>query len=98
MEQPNRMLSESEVRKLIGDPKAVAADLRELKKSARVFSSNRERLLERFPQKWVAVYRGEVVANGDSLREVLRLVDNAGLPRKSVVVRYIDRNVRTLIL
>ena len=82
----------------IGNPREVARQLRSFQRAARVLSSHHPRLIDRYPNQWVAVHKGGVQATGRSLRSLLSKVDSAGLPRHEVIVRFIDRNQRTLIL
>ena len=69
-----------------------------MRKTAKVFSSKRNHLIARYAKKWVGVYDGKVVAEGRSLREVLARVEKAGIPRELVMTRYIDLNVRKMVL
>ena len=80
----------------IGDPKKVDAELQEFRKSAEVFSSNRPRLIDKYAKRWVAVLDGEVKADAESFQALLKKADAAGLPRSRIMVRYIDRELRTV--
>lgn len=83
---------------LLGDPKDVDRGLQDFRKAAQVLSSRHPRLIDRYSKKWVAVYRGQVRASGKVFASVLAEVDKKGLPREHVIVRFIDRNQRTMIL
>lgn len=87
-----------EVLKLLGDPTQVDEELRRFRKAARILSSNRPRLLDHYPQQWVAVHEGRVKAQGKTLRSLLTQVDKQGLPREHIIVRFIGRTQRTMIL
>ena len=82
----------------LGDPKEIDRDLRNFRRTAQVLSSNRPRLIDRYPKQWVAVYRGRVRASGGTFASVIAEVDRKRLPREHVIVRFIDRNQRTMIL
>ena len=82
----------------LGDPKEIDRDLRSFRRTAQVLSSNRPRLIDRYPKQWVAVYRGRVRASGGTFASVIAEVDRKRLPREHVIVRFIDRNQRTMIL
>ena len=82
----------------LGNPREVDRQLQDFRRAARVFSSRHPRLIDEYPNQWVAVYRGKVKAHGSTLNSVVSQVDKLGLPRESVVVRFIDRSQRTLIL
>lgn len=90
--------SSTELLKIIGEPKEVARELESFRKTAKVFSSNAPRLLDKHSKRWVAVYRGEVRAQAAGLSTLLRRIDDAGLPRSHVLVRFIEKNKRTFIL
>jgi hypothetical protein len=79
-------------------PKSVARSLRKFQRSARMLSSNQPRLIDEYPDQWVAVSDNAVVAHGEDLKKVLQQVDKKGIPRADVLVRFIERTQRTLIL
>ena len=95
-------MSAKAVRELImdqlGDPRDIDRELQSFRKSARALSSHRPRLVDRYQKKWVAIYEGKTQASGRTLQSVLQQVDGKGLPRERVIVRYIDRNQRTMVL
>ena len=95
-------MSAKAVRELImdqlGDPRDIDRELQSFRKSARALSSHHPRLIDRYQKKWVAIYEGKTQASGRTLQSVLQQVDGKGLPRERVIVRYIDRNQRTMIL
>lgn len=82
---------------LVGDPIATAAELARARVAASRLSSDRGRLIDEFPRQWVAVHAGGVVAAA-SLDELLAKVDQAGIDRSAVIVRFIDESSRVLIL
>jgi hypothetical protein len=86
------------VLELLGDPKDVDRDLQSYRKTAQVLSSDQPRLIDQYPKQWVAVYQERVRASGKTFASVMAEIDKKGLPRAHVIVRYIDRNQRTMIL
>ena len=58
----------------------------------------RPELLERHPNKWVAMADGEVVVVADSMTDLLKVVDDRGIPRTGLVVEYLDTEPRNMIL
>ena len=82
----------------LGNPADIDRELQSFRKSARVLSSHHPRLIDRYQKKWVAIYDGRTRAQGRTLQSALRQIDRKGLPREHVIVRYIDRNQRTMIL
>lgn len=92
------MKSKSALLEAIGNPAIVDKELRSFRKSAKVLSSQRDRLIDKYAKQWIAVYRTKVVANGRTIQSVLDQVDRQKLPREQVIVRFIDRNARTMVL
>ena len=43
-----------------------------------------------FPDKWIAVYRDQVLAR-DTFDDLLQEVDRRGIPRASTFIRFVDR-------
>ncbi len=82
----------------LGNPADIDRELQRFRRSARTLSSNHPRFIDRYQKKWVAVYDGKAKAQGRTLQSVWRQLDKKGLPREHVIVRYIDRNQRTMIL
>ena len=86
------------IEQIIGDPKQLDAELQEFRKDSKLLSSRRAKLLSKYPKRWVAIYRGIVQADARSLNEVLSKIDDLGLPRDKVIVRYVDKDIRKMIL
>lgn len=91
-------MTKSQMRALIGDPKKVHQELKEFRESAGVFSSSQAKLIAHYPKKWVAVRGKDVVAHAGTLPQLMKKLDREGVERDSVMVRYIEKNLRTLIL
>jgi len=89
---------EKSILEKLGNPSEVDKELRSFRKSAMVLSSKHPRLIIRYPKQWVAVYEGKTIAVGRTLNSALREVDKKGIQREHVIVRYIDKNQRTMIL
>ena len=79
-------------------PRMIARSLRAFQRSARVLSDNHPGLIDEFPNRWVAVADRAVIAHANTLKQVLKQVDAAGISRADVIVRFIDRAQSTLIL
>ena len=80
------------------DPGNTARSLRAFQRSARVLSNDHPRLINEYPDQWVAVTDSTVIAHGDTLEQVLAQIDAKDIPRADVIVRFIERTQRTLIL
>lgn len=96
MPAPTR--TRKELLSLIGDPKRVVQDLRRFRRSTRALSSDHPRLIDEYRRKWVAVHGGKVRANAATFSRLMASVDQRGLPREHIVVRYIDKDERIMIL
>jgi len=79
-------------------PSAMAQSLRAFQRSARVLSDNHPRLIDEYPNQWVAAADSTVMAHGDTLEQVLTRIDAEGISRADVIIRFIERTQRTLIL
>lgn len=94
-----RRWTEDELRELIGDPKKFHHDMEEFAKSTELFSTSKYHLLvEKYPDKWIAVTAGKVEAHGDTFEEVLQMVREKGLPRNSTMIELIETNPINMIL
>ena len=80
------------------DPEGIARGLREFSKSAEMLSNDRPRLINEHPLQWIGVYRGEVSAKADDLSSLVEELERRGIPLGDTIVRFIDKNQRTLIL
>ena len=76
----------------------IAKELREFSKSAEMLSNDRPRLINEHPSQWVGVYRGQVSAKADDLPALLEELERRGIPLGDTIVRFIEKNQRTLIL
>ncbi len=81
-----------------GNPEEIAKGLREYSKSAEVLSAFQPRLINEYPMKWVGVYRGKVSAKADDLPSLMSKLEKRGIPPGNAIIRFIERNQRTLIL
>lgn len=86
------------IKKHLGDAKQISDELRCFRKSALVLSRSRPRMIEEHPREWVAVYDGKVRASDRSFKRLLRKIDGEKIPRGEVLIRFIDRTQRALIL
>lgn len=79
-------------------PREIGRSLRAFQRSARVLSDTHPRLIDEYPNQWVAIADSTVIAHANTLKKVLKQVDVEGVSRANVIVRFIDRTERTLIL
>ncbi len=76
----------------------IAESLIRFRDATRILSNERPRLIEQYPDQWVAVHARRVVAHGDTIESVLAEVDAQGIARSDVIVRLIETSRRTLVL
>jgi len=93
-----QMTADDALRYLGGDAGAVDAELREFSDAAKVLSSDHPRMIDAYPLQWVGVYRGRVAASAQTLSSLMNQLENEGIPPEKAIVRFIDKNERTLIL
>ena len=86
------------LKRLGGTPEQIDREIREFAEAAKVLSSDHPRLIDEHPSHWVGVYRGHVAASAKSLVSLMTQLDRKGIPREKAIVRFIDREERTLIL
>ncbi len=82
--------------KIIGDPKQAVKELAEFSETAKLLS--RADICNQYRGQWVALYESSVRAHAETLEDILRQVDEQGLPRGQTLVHFIDDGTRTLIL
>ena len=80
------------------DPEDIARGLREFSKSAKMLSSDPPRFINEYPLQWIGVYQGEVSAKADDLSSLIEELERRGIPLGDTIVRFIEKNQRTLIL
>ena len=76
---------------------AIAESLVDFAKSAE-FLSEESGLVQKYDQKWIGVFAGEVRAAEDNLDALLSSLDSQGIPRSNTAVRFVEREQRALFL
>jgi hypothetical protein len=95
------MLTEARTRailKQIGNPADIDQGLERFRRAAKVLSAKHPRMIDLYDKKWIAVYQGKVVAQGKTFGSVMTQIDEKEFPREQVLVRFINKNQRTMIL
>jgi hypothetical protein len=87
-----------DIAKIIGDPRQVDRELAQFRRTSKLLSADRPRLVDLYAQRWVALYDGTVRAVADTVEEVLAEVEKEGIPKEHVIVRFVDKELRTMIL
>ena len=95
------MTTKARVRKLIrelGGADHIHQGLRQYQHSVAQMEIKRGELLAQYPDKWVAIAEGEVVAVDDSLEAVLSTIEGKGIARTGAVVEFLDTDPLNMIL
>ena len=82
----------------LGGAQKMVDDMREYEEIADRMLSEWDSLMEKYPDKWVAMGKYGLLAVGDSMEEVLKKVESQGVPEKDVVVEFLDTDPPILIL
>lgn len=85
--------------KLLEEALKSVGGLEEFKRKREQFSrdlafidENREKLLEDYNDKWVAVYKSEIVANGKDYNNVLSHLERNNMPVEQIPIRYLSKH------
>ena len=62
------------------------------------FLLNDDTLLDRYPNKWVGVWHGQLQATEDDLHSLLNALDKKNVPRSETAIRLVETEPPTLIL
>ena len=81
---------------LAGDEKQIVEELRAFNETAKLLSQ--PEVWEQYKGEWVALYDRRVRAHSKTFDHVLQEVDKQGLPRRNVLIRFIDDGTVNLIL
>ena len=81
-----------------GGLEQVLKDMGSVRSSQISFSGQRQELIEKYPNYWVAFHEGRRVAFGKSLDSVFKAADENSILRGKMVIRYLDPVVKVMIL
>lgn len=62
------------------------------------YEGNREKLLEEYPEQWVAIYNQKVVGAAPDVQQLLTDLKQRGIPTERLLVRHVTREDEMLIL
>ncbi len=81
-----------------GSLKAFAEKQAERSELVARFFARIDSLAEQYPDKFVAMAPGDVLVVGDSMDEILRGLDEKGVPRGAAIVEFLDVESPPLVL
>ena len=93
-----RARGKADLLRMIGNPVRLHRELSSFRRAARVLSSHHQRLIEKYPNQWIAVYGEEVIASGSTLDAVLKEMARRKVPQGRTVVHFVEKSQRTMIL
>ena len=90
--------SKRQIEELLGTTvQELDQELTEFREAAAVLSSSHPRLIDKYPDQWVGVYKGAIEASS-TMPGLMRQLADKEIPAGKAMVRYIARSQRTLIL
>lgn len=91
-------LNPRKVIKEMGGVRKVHVGLKEFTSRVRALEARRAELTKEHPNKWVVMNNGDILVIADSLEDVLKAMDDRGIPRKGAVVEFLDTEHRNMVL
>lgn len=79
-------------------PTDISKALRNFSASASSFCLTKEEALEKYKDKWIAIYKGEVQAVADDLAQLAQDVAAKHIPASETLFRHIDPKDKVFIL
>jgi hypothetical protein len=76
----------------------IQRDLERYRKDALYFDRHREELLQRYPDRWVAIYNQEVVGTAKDLERLIHQLEKKGLSPGQVYRGHLSTTEELLIL
>jgi hypothetical protein len=86
------------LRYLGATPEEISRDLNDFVDAAKVLSSDHPRLIDEHPNEWVGIFAGHVAAAADNFDELMAQLSQRNIPADRTIVRFIDREEKTLLL
>lgn len=85
--------------RLLEQALASAGGLKEFKRKRKQFrqdltfiEKNRKKLLENYDEKWVAVYKSQIVSHGKNYNSILSYLEKNNMPVGQIPIRYLSRH------
>ena len=82
----------------LGGAQALVDGIREYRQIVARMWSERASLMEKYPDRWIAMGKDGVLAVGDSMDDVLEEVESQGYRGSEVVIEFLDTDPPLLIL
>ena len=85
-------------REQLGDTAKIHTGLERFKANIDFFEHNYSSLMEKYPNKWVAIQDENVVATSRSLSGLMSILKKAGVETSSCYIQFLDPNPKLQIL
>ncbi len=79
-------------------PREIARRLRRFCKSTRYFAAESRSLREMYPNSWIAILDGQLLAHAKTLSGIRTKIQAKGLPDEGLLVEYLDTSDKVYIL
>ena len=83
---------------LIEDRLMIIDHLDQFRDDTNFLESIRPELQNQYPNRWVGIYQRRVVGTGATLKEVIRKLDEKGVPKSRAVIDFLRTEALRLIL
>ena len=80
------------------DEAAISRKRDEFRRNTDYLESNYAELVKQYPNQWVAIHEGSIVAVGTALKSVQRKLDRKGIGRSNAIIEFLDKEPRILIV
>ena len=94
----DKMTREDALRHLGGSVDTIDQELRNFSDAAQLLSSDHPRLIDEHPLQWVGIFQGKIAASAQTLNSLMAQLEDEGISPANTIVRFIDKDERTLIL
>ena len=91
-------LDKNLLRQLTKDSERIATELGEFSATAQVLSDGEQNLIKKHPSRWVGIYKSEVAGVAKNINKLMEQLAEKRIPASQTIIRFIDKNQRTLIL
>ena len=80
------------------DEEALAGLFEEADRNSKYIEAHFEELLQQYPDRWIGVFQGQVVANSKSSRGLVEKLRAMDCLKKGAATRYMDTNPQVWII
>lgn len=89
---------DEQVLELLGDPVQLDREMQEFGESEQFLNSHHKEFVKRYPDQWVGIYRGKLIAHALALEDVIAKLRKRGVPPGRALVRFMATKRRKMFL